>query len=230
MGTSPGHVRRVVGRPDSAGAFSHDSAAHAHVLWNPHPPSPLLHVTIPGQSDRQDDGLLVHGTALPAGGGCIHAWLAGISDVVRGDRACRSCERLAVRELVARLDGRGGAASPGAQHPGPRRIGSSLLRRLRLALARTHRRGRRPGEVRRHRSGDPRRAALRARAPGRPGGSGLAPGALGDGRPGSAAGRADQPRAVSRAPLHRSDPRKGGLTPRIRAVQRGPTTGGRIGV
>jgi hypothetical protein len=58
-------MRAVSSALDSAAAFSHDSAAGAHGLWNPHPPSGLLHVTIPGQSDRQDAGLLVHGTPLP---------------------------------------------------------------------------------------------------------------------------------------------------------------------
>jgi hypothetical protein len=58
-------MRAVARSLDSEAAFSHDSAAHAHGQWNPHPPSPLMHVTIPGQSDRQDAGLLVHGTQLP---------------------------------------------------------------------------------------------------------------------------------------------------------------------
>jgi hypothetical protein len=58
-------MRAVAHSLDRAAAFSHDSAAHAHGQWNPNPPSPLLHATIPGQSDRQDAGRLVHGTALP---------------------------------------------------------------------------------------------------------------------------------------------------------------------
>jgi hypothetical protein len=58
-------MRAVAHSLDRAAAFSHDSAAHAHGQWNPHPPSPLLHATIAGQSDRQDAGLLVHGTPLP---------------------------------------------------------------------------------------------------------------------------------------------------------------------
>ena len=58
-------MRAVATSLDRAASFSHDSAAHAHGQWNPHPPSPLLHATIPGQSDRQDAGLRVHGTPLP---------------------------------------------------------------------------------------------------------------------------------------------------------------------
>ena len=58
-------MRAVATSLDRAASFSHDSAAHAHGQWNPHPPSPLLHATVPGQSDRQDAGLQVHGTPLP---------------------------------------------------------------------------------------------------------------------------------------------------------------------
>jgi len=58
-------MRAVATSLDRASAFSHDTAAHAHDQWNPHPPTPLLHTTIAGQSDRQDAGLVVHGTPLP---------------------------------------------------------------------------------------------------------------------------------------------------------------------
>ena len=59
-------MRAVAPSLAAAAAFSHDSAAHANRQWNPRPPSPLLHATIPGQSDRIDAGLHVHGTVLPA--------------------------------------------------------------------------------------------------------------------------------------------------------------------
>jgi hypothetical protein len=58
-------MRAVARSLDPSATFSHDSAAHAHGLWNPRPLSPLVHVTIPGQSERQDAGLLVHSSALP---------------------------------------------------------------------------------------------------------------------------------------------------------------------
>ena len=58
-------MRAVARSLDGGAAFSHDSAAHAHGQWNPHPPSSLLHATVAGQADRQDAGLQVHGTALP---------------------------------------------------------------------------------------------------------------------------------------------------------------------
>ncbi len=59
-------MRAVARSLDPSATFSHDSAAHAHCLWNPRPPSPLMHVTIPGQSEREDAGVHVHSSALPA--------------------------------------------------------------------------------------------------------------------------------------------------------------------
>jgi hypothetical protein len=59
-------MRAVARSLDPSAAFSHDSAGHAHGLWNPRPCRPLLHVTIPGQSERQSAGVLVHSSALPA--------------------------------------------------------------------------------------------------------------------------------------------------------------------
>lgn len=50
----------------SAAVFSHASAARALGLWLPNPSDATLHVTIPGQADRDDAGLRVHGSALPA--------------------------------------------------------------------------------------------------------------------------------------------------------------------
>ena len=58
-------MRAVARSLDGTAAFSHDSAAHAHGQWNPHPPSSLLHVTIPGQSDRQDARLQCMGPRFP---------------------------------------------------------------------------------------------------------------------------------------------------------------------
>lgn len=51
--------------PPSA-VFSHSSAATELGLWTPGTSDPLVHVTIPGQADRQDSGLRIHGSALPA--------------------------------------------------------------------------------------------------------------------------------------------------------------------
>jgi hypothetical protein len=58
-------MRAVARILDRDAAFSHDSAAHLHGMWNPNAPSPLLHVTIAAQSARQDNGVQVHGTPLP---------------------------------------------------------------------------------------------------------------------------------------------------------------------
>jgi hypothetical protein len=44
---------------------SHESAALLHGQWLPRLPASMLHVTIPGQADRVDREIRVHGSALP---------------------------------------------------------------------------------------------------------------------------------------------------------------------
>ena len=44
---------------------SHDSAAHVHGLWTPGGRTPLIHVTVPGATERVEDGVHVHSSALP---------------------------------------------------------------------------------------------------------------------------------------------------------------------
>jgi hypothetical protein len=59
-------MRALVPSLNASSAFSHDSAAHVHRQWNPHAANPLIHVTIPGQAEREDAGVRVHGSRLPS--------------------------------------------------------------------------------------------------------------------------------------------------------------------
>jgi hypothetical protein len=59
------HLRAVVARLADRAVLSHESAAALHGMWVPSLPSPLVHVTIPGQAERRAPGLRVHASRLP---------------------------------------------------------------------------------------------------------------------------------------------------------------------
>jgi hypothetical protein len=59
------HLRAVMSCLPDRAVVSHSSAAWLHGQWDPCRPSAQLHVTIPGQSERTDLGLTVHGSRLP---------------------------------------------------------------------------------------------------------------------------------------------------------------------
>lgn len=58
-------LRALTKQLPATAVFSHGSAARELGLWLPDPSDSTLHVTIPGQADRDDAGLRVHGSGLP---------------------------------------------------------------------------------------------------------------------------------------------------------------------
>lgn len=58
-------LRALSRRLPRSAVFSHASAGRELGLWLPFPSDPVAHVTIPGQADREDAGLRVHGSGLP---------------------------------------------------------------------------------------------------------------------------------------------------------------------
>lgn len=58
-------MRALAEQLPGTAVFSHASAARELGLWLPDPADPTVHVTIPGQADRADAGLRVHGSGLP---------------------------------------------------------------------------------------------------------------------------------------------------------------------
>ncbi|MBI1378871.1 MAG: hypothetical protein GC157_15545 [Frankiales bacterium] len=59
-------LRATARRLAPSAAFSHTSAARLLGLWTPDVHDDRIHVTIPGQAEREDAGLRVHASALPA--------------------------------------------------------------------------------------------------------------------------------------------------------------------
>jgi hypothetical protein len=58
-------MRAAVRSLSSSAVLSDDSAAYLHGLWTPTPPTSVVHVTVPGQADRNDAGVRVHASRLP---------------------------------------------------------------------------------------------------------------------------------------------------------------------
>lgn len=74
---------RAVARGLTARAvFSHSSAARVHGLWTPDPTDLLLHATIPGQADREDGRLRIHGSGLQPSS-VVRVDGIAVTDVVR---------------------------------------------------------------------------------------------------------------------------------------------------
>lgn len=61
----PARLRAHLDRLDPRASLSHESAATVYPLWVPWPGRSGVQVTIPGQAERRDEGLTVHGSRLP---------------------------------------------------------------------------------------------------------------------------------------------------------------------
>ena len=62
----PATLQAFLHRVSSAAVVSHTSAARLHGLWLPRTADDLIHVTVPGEADRRDGRLRVHGSRLPS--------------------------------------------------------------------------------------------------------------------------------------------------------------------
>ena len=92
--------------------ISHESAAVLRRLWLPSPPDGDLHVTIPGQSERRDGGIRIHGTSAAAeveyvDGLPVVTLPRAAVDVARGHLATAAVVPLdhAARKLIAQAAG-----------------------------------------------------------------------------------------------------------------------------
>jgi hypothetical protein len=64
--TELSRVRGIMASLSADAVLSHDSAARLHGMWTPGLRGPLVHVTVPGQAEREDAALRVHASRLPA--------------------------------------------------------------------------------------------------------------------------------------------------------------------
>ena len=59
-------VRAALLRAGQGAVVSHTTAARLHGLWLPARIDPLIHLTRPGEPDRRDHGVRIHGSGLPS--------------------------------------------------------------------------------------------------------------------------------------------------------------------
>jgi len=130
-------ARAALLRAGTAAVASHTTAARLHGLWLPSRVDATIHLTWPGEPDRHDHGVRIHGSALPAD----HVGEAeGIAVTSLARTAVDSARGRTLRDALVVLDSSARRAALDVD-PGGRRLQESSSWRIEVNAAARHRLG-----------------------------------------------------------------------------------------